>query len=100
MGIKRYGTKKTGGRSMIALDGRIKILRNKRASLADLCDRLLAVKHLGNAGSHPGDVHEEDVFDGLDILEHVLNETYGKHASVLARMVNQINARKGPRKRR
>jgi hypothetical protein len=98
MGIKRFGKKKTGGRSIIALDGRIQILRNKKVSLGDLCDRLLAVKHLGNAGSHPGDATESDVFDGLDIVEQVLNEIYEKHASVLAKMVKQINARKGPRK--
>lgn len=99
MGVKRFGKDKKGKRSNIKLDSRIQILRNKKVSVADLCDRLLAVKHLGNAGCHPGDVDGGDVFDALDIVEHVLNEIYEKHASVLAKMVKQINARKGPRKK-
>jgi hypothetical protein len=100
MGVKRFGKNKTTGkRTIITLDSRIQILRNKKASLDELCNRLLAIKHLGNAGSHPGEVTESDVFDGLDIVEHVLNEIYEKHASVLAKMVKQINAQKGPRKK-
>jgi hypothetical protein len=98
MGIKRYGTKKNGGRSRLALDTRINILLGKRPSLGDLCDRLLAVKHLGNAGSHPGDVRQDDVLDGFDILEHILLERYENSAGQLAQMVKEINRRKGPRK--
>lgn len=73
--------------------------RNKRPALGTLSDRLLAVKHLGNAGSHPGDVLIDDMFDGFDILEQVLHDKSSNHASDLAKMVKQINAKKRPRKR-
>jgi Domain of unknown function (DUF4145) len=98
MRIKRYGQKKGGGRSRLPLDSRIQALRAKKPTLSGLCDRMLAVKHLGNAGSHPGQVQGEDVFDAMDILEDILLEKYPDRKGVLASMVRQINRRKGPRK--
>ena len=39
----------------------------------------MAVKHLGNAGSHPGlKVEARDVFDGFDILEKILLRVTGR----------------------
>ena len=59
-----------------------------------------AVKHLGNAGSHPGiKVTDDDVFDGFDILERVLQDMYSDDSSELSRTVTQINMKKGPRKK-
>jgi hypothetical protein len=99
-GVKRYGKKKKGGRYQLVLDQRIEVLRSTKPSLSGLCDSMLAVKHLGNAGSHPEEVKRDDVFDALDILEQVLLETYSNPESELAKMVRQINKRKGPRKAR
>jgi Domain of unknown function (DUF4145) len=83
----------------INLHQRIERLRKKRPALKEICDRMMAVKHLGNAGSHPGvKVRADDVFDGFDILERVLQDMYSAHAGVLARTVKQINQRRGPRK--
>ncbi|MGL4553892.1 MAG: DUF4145 domain-containing protein [Gemmataceae bacterium] len=98
MGVKRHGVKKSGGRIRLTLDARIGVLRLKKPALGQLCDRMLAVKHLGNAGSHPGEVSRDDVFDGLDILEYILTESYAKPQSELAKIVQQINRRKGPRR--
>lgn len=98
MGVKRHGRRSSGGRTRLSLDSRISVLRAARPSLGDLCDRLLAVKHLGNAGSHPNDVERKDVFDGLDILEYVLAERYDNPQGRLGKMVREINRRKGPRR--
>lgn len=98
LGVRRQSAKQ-GKRTRLSLDSRIQILRSEKTQLSDLCDRLLAVKHLGNAGSHPGDVKEEDVFDGFDILERVLHDIYSDIESILSKMVREINRRKGPRKR-
>lgn len=97
MGVKRYGKKRGGGRSLLTLDSRIQVLESKKPSLADLCNSLRAVKHLGNAGSHPGDVEQDDVFDGLDILEDIPLERYDNSQGRLAKMVRAINKRKKPR---
>jgi hypothetical protein len=81
------------------LPGRIAELVQCRPGKADLFNRLLALKYLGDAGSHPGKiVKAEDVFDSLDILERVLHETYTDHESLLAKTVNEIIQRKGPRR--
>jgi Domain of unknown function (DUF4145) len=81
------------------LHRRIELLEAKKPNLKEICARMMAVKHLGNAGSHSGEVVErKDVFDGFDILERVLLDMYSTHEGELARMVAQINKRKGPRK--
>jgi hypothetical protein len=81
------------------LHRRIDLLEAKKPNLKSICDRMMAAKHLGNAGSHSGEVVERtDVFDGFDILERVLHDMYSTHEGELAKMVTQINKRKGPRK--
>jgi hypothetical protein len=92
--------KKSGGRRLVRwnLHDRIELLRNSRSSIGKLCDRLLAVKHLGNAGSHPGDVAPRDALDGFDILEDVLEAVYGDGDRV-GKAVKEINRRRGPRRR-
>jgi len=99
IGIKRKTKKVNGKYVRLTLDSRITILRAKNANMTDICDQLLAVKHLGNAGSHPSSVGIDDVFDGLDILEQLLDDIYAKQSSIIVKMVKQINQRKGPRKR-
>jgi hypothetical protein len=82
----------------VTLHKRIENLQATRPKLKELCDQMMAVKHLGNAGSHPGiQVRDTDVFDALDILERILQDTYSGHPGQLARAVKQINKRKGPR---
>jgi Domain of unknown function (DUF4145) len=86
-------------KNRLSLHHRIENLKKKRPKLEELCDRMMAVKHLGNAGSHPGiNVVHEDVFDDFDILERFLEDMYSEHPGELARTVKQINQRKGPRK--
>jgi len=84
----------------LSLHQRIERLKAKRPKLPDICERMMAVKHLVNAGSHPGvKVKQDDVFDCFDILERVLQHMYSDHSGELARAVRQINKRKGPRKK-
>lgn len=84
----------------LSLHQRIERLAKDKPRLKDICERMMAVKHLGNAGSHPGvNVEADDVFDGFNILERVLQDMYSEHPGELARVVKQINQRKGPRKK-
>jgi hypothetical protein len=98
LGIPRTTVNSRHKRIDLALHSRIDKLKSKKPKLAEVCERMLAVKHLGNAGSHPGAVKADDVFDGFDILERVLYDTYSAHSGTLAKLVKQINKRKGPRK--
>lgn len=100
LNVPRTTINKNRERVRLSLHSRIDKLKAKRPSLADVCEKMVAVKHLGNAGSHPGDdVAVDDVLDGFGILEYVLADMFSEHAGELARIVREINDRKGPRRR-
>jgi hypothetical protein len=95
-GIKKYP--RTGRRRAIDLHTRISDFKSQNAEAADL---LLAVKWLGNTGSH-ADVSaltRDDVLDGMELLERALHLVYDDTAKRLARLARDINRRRGPRKR-
>lgn len=95
--VRGTGAKRFDSRT---LHDRIGWLRAKGPKMEEMCDQLLAVKHLGNAGSHPGvNVEDIDVFDGLDIVERILIEQFEHADSELAKIVKEINKQRGPRKR-
>jgi hypothetical protein len=56
---------------------------------------LMALKWLGNAGTH--DVLEhKDVLDALDLLDHCFDEIYRARSTTIMRAAKAINRRKGP----
>lgn len=87
--------KKGGGRERITLHDRIGLMKNVQARGV-----LTAVKWLGNAGSHAGEMDREHAFDALDLMERALRLLYVDHDRRLDKLVTSINTRKGvPRKR-
>src|SRR5262245_51553045 len=54
---------------------------------------LLAVKWVGNAGSHVDDIARADIYDAFDILEAVLTEVFSCADSKVAKSVDAINKR-------
>lgn len=80
----------------VSLHSRINRIKEK---YPEAHDSLLAIKWLGNAGSH-SDLTRDEVYDALDIFESVLSGLYSKHPSVIKRLVRSVNARKGPRRKR
>ncbi len=81
------------------LHQRIEHLEDLRPDLKSVCEQLLAVKWLGNAGSHPGAIRQEDTLDAFELIEDVLTTVYRKPVD-LARKAKEINDRRGPRRRR
>jgi hypothetical protein len=61
---------------------------------------LLAIKWLGNAGSHLdfARVTRADVLDGLYIFEHVIELTFVKKATHVMKLARSINRTRGPRR--
>lgn len=95
LGIKRFVVAK-GKRKPINLHQRIELLPPKYASLKDM---LLAVKWLGNAGSHHGDESNAgDVRTTYDLLEHALSEIYEAKVKKLTAIAKRVNKKKGPLK--
>ena len=83
----------TGPRRAVSLHNRILDFQKKNPSAGDA---LLAVKWIGNAGSHKGGLDRDAVLDGFELLEHALEETYiGSRKALLAK-AKKINARRKP----
>lgn len=95
-GIKRFVTEKSGKRKIVSLHDRIVQYRIRDAENADL---LMAIKWLGNAGSHDAELTKEDVLDSYELLEVVLDNLYVKHAKKVRQLAKSVNKRKGPMRR-
>lgn len=93
--IKRFDT--NGGKKIfLRLHRRIELTSNK---FPNLKEHFLALKWLGNAGSHSdSNISMDDVIDAYEIFEFVLNDLFKSKS--LKRIVKQINKRKGPAKKK
>ncbi|NNC17830.1 DUF4145 domain-containing protein [Corallococcus exiguus] len=94
LGVKRYDSAKAGSpRKALALHKRIQILGEKKS---DLADSIMAVKWIGNAGSHTGSISREDALDGFQLLDHVLHEVFSQQSAEIKKLKHKINKKKGP----
>jgi hypothetical protein len=82
-----------GKRQRLSLHNRIVSIK---ISHQEVHDSLLAIKWLGNASSHAGELTREVVFDALDIFESVLASLYSDHPRKIKDLVIAVNKRKGP----
>ena len=55
-----------------------------------------AIKWIGNAGSHEGEITNEDLLDGFDLLKYSVEKLYGSHDKEIATMTKKINKRRRP----
>lgn len=93
--VKRF-TKSNGKRRFISLHQRIELLPEKYAQFKDI---ILAIKWLGNAGSHGhGEVTMDDVLDAYELTEHILGEVYESKVKKLKAIAKKVNKKKGPAK--
>lgn len=91
--IKRF-SKSGGKRRFITLHERIELLPRKYSELREL---ILAIKWLGNAGSHgSGSITFDDVLDAYDLTAHILEEIYAPKRRKLKAMAKKVNKKKGP----
>lgn len=95
--VKRTVINKNNQRVELSLHSRILEYEKKSPDLAKI---LLAVKWIGNAGSHVGSIKQKDVLDGFDMMEHALDEIYRKTRRKLTALAKAINRNKGPAKKK
>jgi hypothetical protein len=95
MRIVRSVKTKKGKRRRLTLHERI--VNKLQPVRPHFAEALLAVKWLGNAGSHPGQVSQDDVLDGMELMEHILHERYEPRQKAVSRLSKEINRRRGPR---
>lgn len=85
---------KAGKLKPLTLHWRIERLGAKHSNIKDL---LLAVKWIGNTGSHATEISREAVMDAYDMLEHCLDLLYGEKKDLMT-LAKAINRKKGPLK--
>lgn len=88
--------RKTEGGRQLSLHNRLGRLPQKFDSVRD---HLLAVKHLGNDGSHREGT-TDDVLDAFQVLSHVLTLLYGTVKEDVAAISAEIIRKRGSRYRR
>lgn len=95
--IPRTRKAKNGRRHRQSLHERIESLPQQRAEIKDL---LLAIKWLGNYGTHETTLTQDSVYDALDIFEVVLTSLYSEHPRRIKQLVKVVNKRRGPVRRK
>ncbi|WP_226704561.1 DUF4145 domain-containing protein [Microbulbifer elongatus] len=92
--VKRFTTN-NGKRYYLSLHKRIDILPAKYDGIKDI---FLAVKWLGNAGSHSNhNVTLDDVLDSYELTIELLDEIFSKKRKQAQSLAKKINKRKGPK---
>lgn len=84
-------------RQSLTLHSRIEIFSKKNAVVGD---HLMAIKWIGNAGSHAGrPLTRQDILDALEMMEVVIEDLYVQHRANLAARVSRILKTKKPLRR-
>lgn len=93
--VKKTYTR-NGSRRNLTLHKRIEEFKLTKPEIADY---LLAIKWIGNSGSHIGKLEKVDVLDAYELLEHSLNKLFDDKEVELKKKTKEINKRRGTRKK-
>lgn len=89
----KKSTIKNGKKIKLQLHARIMEFQKTDKENGDI---LLAVKWLGNSGSHVGGLKRDDVLDAFDMVELALENLYGTTKAQIMKKVKAVNKKKGP----
>lgn len=85
-----------GKRRRFTLHQRIEEFKLVKFEIANF---LLAIKWIGNSGSHIGKLESKDILVAYELLEHTLNKLFDDKDSELKKKSKEINQRRGIRKK-
>ena len=99
--VKKSRKTKKGKLERLSLHARIELFANKNPKKnpnknADVGEKLLAIKWLGNTGSHSDTLKHEDVLDAFELFSHALDEIFEETSVRLKKLSSSINRNKGP----
>lgn len=89
---KTAPTKKNTKRK-INLHDRIELFEKKNKVVAET---LMAIKWVGNIGSHDDEIDNEELLDGIELLNRALEKLYYDHDKRLDSLTKKINKRRRP----
>lgn len=86
------GIPSSNGKSALKLFDRIQEFGNIHPDYRDTLD---ALRHVGNLGSHDGDVSREALLDAFEVYQEWLRNFYGKYPDRISDLVKKLNQTKG-----
>lgn len=84
------------GETELTLHSRLEIFRKTNP---DVSNHLMAIKWIGNTGSHFSEITSDDVLDAYEILEFSLEKLYNDREKKLLQLSNEINKNRKPIKK-
>lgn len=87
LGVQRRRKDKNGKFVEMPLHQRIEVFQKGEANIGS---QLMALKWLGNTGSHEGQVSRDDVLDAFEILEHALVELIDQRTAKVAALARKL----------
>lgn len=94
LGVPEEETGATGKTSTLKLHRRIELFTKQNEIVGG---QLMALKWLGNTGSHGSNVTKTDLIDGLELLEHSLVEILEKRSEKMAALAKKLLGRHAPK---
>lgn len=94
-GVIRTKLNRTGKTVRLNLDNRIATFKTALQQHADAADLLLAVKWIGNVGSHEDVLRVLDVLEGVEFLDHALSLIYDTNRDDIKKRASEVTARQG-----
>ncbi|RAW01101.1 DUF4145 domain-containing protein [Pseudochryseolinea flava] len=83
-------------RESIKLHARIEMFKKDDKSFSKTRSKLLAIKWIGNDGSHVGKtLTQNDILTAFDLLEYVLENLYGDREKRLTKVASDVNKKRG-----
>ncbi len=96
VGVPREKTDSKGKERLLDLHARIDLYT---AGNVEAGTQLMALKWLGNAGSHGNAVSKTDLLDAFEVLEHVLLEILDKRSEKVAMLAKKLTEKHSKKKK-
>jgi hypothetical protein len=93
VGIPAEVTRETGKPAPLSLHRRIELYAKQNPVVGQ---QLMAIKWLGNTGSHGSEVTRSDILDALELLEHALTEMLDQRSEKMVALARKLAERHGP----
>lgn len=93
-GIKRTYINGSHKRKSYPAHTRIEMFGAASPANVEVAETLMAVKWIGNSGSHSSDLTVAEVLEGAELLQHALTELYDPTNSLRRARIKEINRKK------
>lgn len=92
IGVPKRRKNANGKFSDLTLHARIEAFANKEPTIGS---QLMALKWIGNTGSHDSQIISNDILDSFEIMEHALAEIIGGHSARVSSLAKQLTKKHG-----